>query len=66
MSYSFFDFIVDLMWGGSEVYLARKEDKKRKGGDDIADATAWPDGDRTGADRSTTREELIDRGKFPR
>ena len=50
MAYSFFDLIVDLMWGGSEVYLARKEDKKRKKTDAIADATDWPDGDRTGAD----------------
>ena len=66
MSYSFFDFVADLLWGGSEVYLAKKEDEKRKTSGEIADAADWADGDRAEADRRTTREESIDRARFPR
>ena len=30
MSFTIIDFIVDLMWGASEVCLAREKDKKNK------------------------------------
>jgi hypothetical protein len=37
---SFFDFVVDLMWGASEIFIARKEDKKRKEPGSHEDAVA--------------------------
>ena len=40
MSFTVIDFIVDLMSGGSEVYLARKRDKKNEKNEGQEEAVA--------------------------
>jgi hypothetical protein len=53
---SFVDFVVDLMWGASEVYLAKR--KARKAGSN-AQAVEGPKGDRWSAlgEEQATREK---------
>jgi hypothetical protein len=68
---SFFDFIVDLMWGTSEIFIARREDKKRgKPGGPEEDALARAnrqDGELSSEEkREVLDQELADRVKAAR
>ena len=54
---SFFDFIVDLTWGASELYLAKR--RARKAGSD-AQAVEGPDGGKRSAlsEAQAAREKI--------
>jgi len=54
---SFVDFVVDLMWGASEVFLAKR--KARKAGSNTQ-AVEGPNGDRRSAlsEPQATREKI--------
>ena len=47
MSFSFFDFLVDLMWGTSEIYLARRKKRKLEKCEEIGDQTGRQNCDQT-------------------
>jgi len=70
MSFTIIDFIIDLMWGGSEVYLARKRDKKNEKSEEHEEVVARvirQDGDPTDDEkREALSRELADRDEATR
>jgi hypothetical protein len=57
---SFFDFVMDLMWGASEIFIARSEGKKGEepgSGEDAVAGANRQDGEST----SDGRREMLDR-----
>jgi len=70
MSFTLIDFLIDLMWGGSEVYLARKKDKKdekREEREEIVDRVNRQDcGPTDEQKREMLNRELADRDETTR
>jgi len=70
MSFTIIDFIIDLMWGGSEVYLARKRGKKNEASEEhkeVVNPVKRQDGDPTDNEkREALNRELADRDEAAR
>lgn len=70
MSSTIIDFIVDFMWGASEVYLARKKGKKNEENlerGEIVDRVNRQGGDPTDAEkREVLNREFADRDEAAR
>jgi hypothetical protein len=71
MSFTIIDFIADLMWGASEVYLARKKGNKENEEsllrEEILDRVNRQGGDLTGDEKREVRNrEFAGRGEAAR
>jgi hypothetical protein len=59
---SFIDFVVDLMWGASEVFIAKRKSRKAEAVGEAGDARETPKGD----DPAASSDSLADRQKIER
>jgi hypothetical protein len=62
---SFFDFIIDLLWGASEIYFLSKEDKDEHR-DKPAEPMAFRDSEHAENANRRSRDEFAEREKIDR
>jgi hypothetical protein len=63
---SFIDFVADLMWGASEIFIAKRKSRKDAASAEAVDEAGKAHENREGDERAVPSDELADREKIER